>query len=76
MCERENMWSYCVIDAEGELHHGVTPGRSLREVLTDIAGNFGDDCRYVYIHPLPNLMPEIRYGQWTGRAAPECCATM
>ncbi len=71
MRKEETVWSYCVIDAAGELNHGVTLGNSRPQVLEDIGGNFGDDCRYVYIHPLPGLIPEMQYGQWTGRVAPE-----
>lgn len=76
MKRKETVWSYCVIDAEGEVHHDLTTGSSREEVITDISGNFGYELQYLYVHPLPSLMPEIQRGQWTGRIAPECRAIM
>lgn len=70
---KETVYQYCVIDASGEVHHGLTTARSRAEMLDSIDGNYGEDCRYVNVHPLMGLLPEMRYGQWTGRIAPEGC---
>lgn len=65
--ERLNVYQYCVIDAQGELHHGLAVAESRRQLLEDVDGNYGDYCRYVGFHQLYGVVPEIENGQWTGR---------
>lgn len=63
------VYQYLVIDAAGEVHEGLTTAESRRQMMEDISGNFGE-CQYVRVTPHPELVPEIQYGQFTGRVRP------
>lgn len=64
--ERVYLYQYCVVDEQGEVHHGLAAARRRMELMEDIAGNYGA-CRRTYVHQLPGMAPEIVDGQWTGR---------
>lgn len=63
------VYQYLVIDAEGAVHEGLVTAESRRQIMEDIGGNFGD-CQYIHATPHPELVPEIQYGQFTGRVRP------
>jgi hypothetical protein len=66
---RQYVYQYCVIDAQGEVHMGLTTAESRAQIIEDLGGNYGE-CRFMDVHPLPSLEPEIEYGQFTGRVRP------
>lgn len=67
--KRAFVYQYCAIDAQGEVHQGLTTAESRAQVIEDVGGNFGD-CIFLDVHPLPSLEPEIEWGQFTGRVRP------
>lgn len=60
------VYQYLVIDAQGEVHQGITTAVSRRHIMEEVAGNYGD-CQYIDVSPQPNLVPEMSFGQFTGR---------
>lgn len=59
------IYQYCVIDDEGMLRQGLTTAQSRAEVISDIAGNYGD-CQFIHVNPIQGLVPVMEYGQWRG----------
>lgn len=60
------VYHYFILDRDGENIMGIAAANARSDLLHDLTQDH-PDAKYIHVNPMPELQPEIAFGQFTGR---------